>query len=170
MAGRTIRRVGACRSLVDNKEQPIADYTILPHERRESTQRLRKWGECVLAVFKAEDVLGEGKRRVTITSARPRNNWGFETHHRSLLSDCQLVCPTMAAFSRSNALRNALRSSVVAGSRRGVTNKAYPDHTPLSIFEHAFLTVGTGLAALLDPRRGGECDKLKSALNGPHVL
>jgi hypothetical protein len=91
MAGRTIRRVGACRSLVNNKEQPIADYTISPHERRESAQSSRGWGECVLVRFKAEDVLGEGKRRVTIASARPRNNWGFETHHRSLLSNCQPI-------------------------------------------------------------------------------
>jgi len=49
---------------------------------------------------------------------------------------------------------------MVAGPRRGVANKAYPDHIQLSTFEHAFLTVGTGLAALLDPRRGGKYDKL----------
>ena len=47
---------------------------------------------------------------------------------------------------------------MLVGSQRGVASKAYPDHIPLSTFEHAFLTVGTGLAALLDPRRGGECD------------
>lgn len=48
---------------------------------------------------------------------------------------------------------------VSASSRRGVTHKAYPEHIPLNTFEHAFLTVGTGLAALLDPKRGGEYDK-----------
>ena len=76
----------------------------------------------------------------------------------------------MATFSRSNALRNALRSSIVVGPRRGVANKAYPDHIPLSTFEHAFLTVGTGLAALLDPRRGGKYDKLGNKSSGAHVL
>jgi len=59
---------------------------------------------------------------------------------------------------------------MAAGSRRGAANKAYPDHIPLNAFEHAFLTVGTGLAALLDPRRGGEYDELGDAFNGTHVL
>lgn len=62
----------------------------------------------------------------------------------------------MASLPRSNVLRNTLRYSTILGPRRGVASKAYPDHIPLSTFEHAFLTVGTGLAALLDPRRGGE--------------
>lgn len=74
----------------------------------------------------------------------------------------------MAAFSHSNLLRGVLRSSVAAGSRRGVSNKAYPDHIPLSTFEHAFLTVGTGLAALLNPRRGGEYDILVDLI-GTHA-
>jgi len=82
------------------------------------------------------------------------------TNYHPLLSNCQPAWPAMPTFSRSNVLRSALRPSIVAGSRRGVANKAYPDHIQLSTFEHAFLTVGTGLAALLDPRRGGEYDKL----------
>ena len=51
---------------------------------------------------------------------------------------------------------------MLVSSQRGIANKAYPDHIPLSTFEHAFLTVGTGLAALLDPKRGGECDIMRA--------
>ena len=64
----------------------------------------------------------------------------------------------IVVLTHSSTLRNALRSSIIVGSRRGVANKAYPDHVPLNTFEHAFLTVGTGLAALLDPKRGGGYD------------
>jgi len=85
---------------------------------------------------------------------RPRS----EDHLRFLLSNYHPACPAMATFSRSNAFRMALRSPILVGLHRGVASKTYPDHIPLSTFEHAFLTVGTGLAALLDPRRGGECD------------
>lgn len=118
--------------------------------------------------------MGEGKRQVLIASRqlstpRLRNNWDFEAHYCFLLSSFRLVWPLMGTFSRSNVLRNALRSSIVTGSRRGVANKAYPDHIPLSTFEHAFLTVGTGLAAFLEPRRGGKYDKFANLI-GAHVL
>ena len=68
----------------------------------------------------------------------------------------------MAALSRSNLLRNSWRSLAVTNLRRSLANKAYPEHIPLNTFEHAFLTVGTGLAALLDPKRGGEYYKFDS--------
>jgi len=115
-------------------------------------------------VFRVVDVLGEGKQqgfdRIAVTvTPRLHNHWDLEAHRHSLLSNSQLIRLAMAPIPRSSVLRNVLRSSVVVGSQRGVATKAYPDHIPLSAFEHAFLTVGTGLAALLDPRRGGEYDE-----------
>ena len=65
----------------------------------------------------------------------------------------------MATLFRASLLRNSLGSSMATNSLRGVANKAYPDHIPLNSFEHAFLTVGTGLAALVNPKRGGESHK-----------
>ena len=89
---------------------------------------------------------------------RLRNNW-VSSKPQSLPALKLSTGLAMASFSRSNVFRNASRSLTFGGSRRGAANKAYPDHIPLSTFEHAFLTVGTGLTALLDPRRGGEYDK-----------
>lgn len=50
-------------------------------------------------------------------------------------------------MSRPNVLREQMRSKS--------TQPAYEGHIPLNTFESAFLAVGSGLMALMNPRRGG---------------
>lgn len=56
------------------------------------------------------------------------------------------AAPTLVA-SRADVLREQVRSKS--------TQPAYEGHIPLNTFESAFLAVGSGLMALMNPRRGG---------------
>jgi hypothetical protein len=51
---------------------------------------------------------------------------------------------------------SAVRIGSVAFSQRGKAFPAYEGHVPLNWAENAFMAVGSALAALADPRRGGK--------------
>ncbi|EJU04852.1 ubiquinone biosynthesis protein COQ4 mitochondrial [Dacryopinax primogenitus] len=78
------------------------------------------------------------------------------------------------------------RAALALQGRRHRSAPAYPGHIPLNAFENAFLAVGSGITALLNPRRGdmvaalgettGQCalpgllDKMLSSPEGRRVL
>lgn len=79
------------RNLVDNKERPITDRTILSYGRGKHTEISSERGKYPFLMLRVMGVLGEGKRQVLIVSrqqstSRLGNNYeDFKAHCRSLL-------------------------------------------------------------------------------------
>src|SRR6266576_6637732 len=49
------------------------------------------------------------------------------------------------------------RQSVSYIRQKTITTNSYDGHIPLNWFENAFLTVGSAMMSLANPRRGGMC-------------
>ena len=82
----------------------------------------------------------DGNMSLSLTSSR------LPSAARQASKGLARAAPTIAA-SRRNAPHEQMRSKS--------TQPAYEGHIPLNTFESAFLAVGSGLMALMNPRRGG---------------